>query len=198
MVSKAPLGSWLRAALRVAFRLFKKYSLFPAVMTDEGEDKMFPVTLTNTASCPVFCITGDSHFSIPSTWHMWFSRPRGPCQHDQVRRKLQKWHPVTFHAGMECSFTMKSLFQSTKSGAFKKITSGTEYNFQIDVGSIPFGFQVSLTSVRNVHAQETQGLCFTLSHDKGHQDLASQSLIFLQIWGQQCAVRAVDRNSSLW
>lgn len=75
MVSKAPLGSWLRAALRVVFRLFKKYSLFPAVMTDEGEDKMFPVTLTNTASCPVFCITGDSHFSIPSTWHMFSGFP---------------------------------------------------------------------------------------------------------------------------
>lgn len=31
MASKAPLGSWLSTALRVAFRLFKKYYLFPTV-----------------------------------------------------------------------------------------------------------------------------------------------------------------------
>lgn len=83
-------------------------------MIDEEKDKTFPITkqsLSNAVSLTVFCITGDSPISISSTWHILsgFPVPRGLRYHDQVRRKLQKWHPVIFHAGIKCCFTMKSL-----------------------------------------------------------------------------------------
>lgn len=84
-------------------------------MINEEKDKTFSITqqsLSNAVSLAVFCITGDSPISISSTWHIFsgFPVPRGLCYHDQVRRKLQKWHPVIFHAGIKCHFTMKSLF----------------------------------------------------------------------------------------
>lgn len=58
----------------------------------------------------MFCFTGNSPISISPTWHIFSSSPvpQELCYHDQARRKLPKWHPVIFHAGIKCCFTMKS------------------------------------------------------------------------------------------
>lgn len=98
-------------------------------MINEEKDKTFPITQQSLVSLTVFCITGDSPISISSTWHIFsgFPVPGGLRYHHQVRRKLQKWHPVIFHAGIKCCFTMKSL--STKPSALQKLISVTGYHF---------------------------------------------------------------------
>lgn len=73
----------------------------------------------------MFCFTGDSPISTSSSWHIFSAspEPQGLCYHHQERRKLRKWHPAIFHAGIKCCFAMKS------SGLVCKIQSTSGVGF---------------------------------------------------------------------
>lgn len=161
-------------------------------MINEEKDKTCPITqspLSKALSLAVFCITGNSPISISSTWHIFsgFPVPMGLCYHDQVRRKLQNWHPVIFHAGIKCWFTMKSLV------LVYKIQCTSEVNFSYWMQFLDWQIRHTWAEVDlilfwrklHVHGSQlweiqappaTQGLSFPPRSDRCCQDSASQSL----------------------
>lgn len=129
-MSKAPLGSWFEEILLTSSKLLKRIFIFPLqIIIEERQNIRYHTTITLKCCflnyVITFYITGDSPISISCTWHIvsGFPVPGGLCYHDRVKRKKQKRHPVIFHTGIICLFTMKSF------GLAYKTQSASEVNF---------------------------------------------------------------------